>query len=303
MKHISVMLDETIDLLNIKPDGIYVDATLGAGGHSLEICKRLTTGRLIGFDKDAEAIERTSKRLEAYKDKITLVHSSYTKIGETLQKLGIEHVDGVLFDLGVSSPQFDDPERGFSYRFDARLDMRMDQSQPLSAYEVVNEYSEEDLIRILKHHAEERYAARIVKNILARRPVETTFQLVECIRDAYPAKDLKKGHPAKKTFQALRIEVNNEFGEASDAIHQAIHAIGPKGRVVVITFHSLEDRFVKEIFNEYGKPPKVNPRIPVIEEVEMEYRLLNKGVKASQEELEVNNRAHSAILRGLERKG
>lgn len=303
MKHISVMLDETIDLLNIKPDGIYIDGTLGAGGHSLEICKRLTTGRLIGFDKDADAIARTTQRLQEYSDKITLVHASYTEISNTLKELGIDKVDGVLFDLGVSSPQFDDPDRGFSYRFDARLDMRMDQSQPLSAYEVVNEYSEEALIRILKHHGEERYAPRIVKNILERRPVETTFQLVECIRDAYPAKELKKGHPAKKTFQALRIEVNNEFQEASDAIHQAINALAPKGRVVVITFHSLEDRYVKEIFNEYGKPPKVNPRIPVIEEVTLDYRLLNKGIKASEKELNENNRAHSAILRGIERKG
>ena len=303
MKHIPVMLDETIELLNIKPDGIYIDGTLGAGGHSLEICKRLTTGRLIGFDKDAQAIERTTKRLEEYSDKITLVHSSYTALREKLDELGIEEVDGVLFDLGVSSPQFDDPERGFSYRFDARLDMRMDQSQALSAYEVVNNYSEEDLINILKHHAEERYAPRIVKNIIAARPVETTFQLVECIRAAYPAKDLKKGHPAKKTFQALRIEVNDEFGEARSAIRQAIQSVKPKGRVVVITFHSLEDRFVKELFNEYGKPAKVNPRIPVLEPVTLDYRLLNKGAKASEAELEVNNRSHSAILRGIERKG
>lgn len=303
MKHIPVMLNETIELLNVKPDGIYIDGTLGAGGHSLEICKQLTTGRLIGFDKDAQAIERTQKRLEAYSDKITLVHSSYTALREKLDELGIDEVDGVLFDLGVSSPQFDDPERGFSYRFDARLDMRMDQSQALSAYEVVNNYSEDKLVEILKHHAEERYAPRIVKNILAARPVETTFQLVECIRAAYPAKDLKKGHPAKKTFQALRIEVNDEFGEARSAIRQAIESVKPGGRVVVITFHSLEDRFVKELFNEYGKPPKVNPRIPVLEPVDMAYRLLNKGVKASAEELEVNNRSHSAILRGIERKG
>ena len=303
MIHISVMLNETIDLLNIKPDGVYIDATLGAGGHSLEILKRLTTGRLIGFDRDVEAIGRTAKRLENYKDNITLVHSSYTALRATLDDLGIEEVDGVLFDLGVSSPQFDDPKRGFSYRYDARLDMRMDQSQALSAYEIVNEYSEEALIRILKDNAEERYAMRIVKNILARRPVETTFQLVECVRDAYPAKDLKKGHPAKKTFQALRIEVNDEFGEAKDAITQAIMSIKPKGRVVVITFHSLEDRIVKTLFNHYGKPAKVNPRIPQVEPDNLDYTILNKGTKATEEELEFNNRSHSAIVRGIERKG
>lgn len=303
MKHISVMLDETIELLNVKPDGIYVDATLGAGGHSLEILKKLKTGRLIGFDKDADAIERTSKRLEAYQDKITLVHGSYTQIAETLQALNIDSVDGVLFDLGVSSPQFDDPTRGFSYRFDARLDMRMDQSQALSAYEVVNEYSEEDLIRILKEHGEERYAKGIVKKIIANRAVTTTFELVDCIRSAYPAQELKKGHPAKKTFQALRIEVNDEFKEAREAIEQAIDSIQVGGRVVVITFHSLEDRYVKEIFNKYGKPAKVNPRIPVVIEETLNYKLLNKGMKPSKKELEDNNRAHSAILRGIERIG
>lgn len=301
MKHISVMLDETIDLLNVKPDGIYIDATLGAGGHSLEILKKIDKGRLIGFDKDADAIERTKKRLEAYQDKITLVHGSYTQISDVLNELGIQEVDGVLFDLGVSSPQFDDPERGFSYRFDARLDMRMDQSQSLSAYEIVNGYSEDDLVRILKEHGEERYAKGIVRKILANRPVSTTFELVECIRSAYPAQELKKGHPAKKTFQALRIEVNDEFKEAREAIEQAIASINIGGRVVVITFHSLEDRYVKEIFNKYGKPAKVNPRIPVVVEETLNYKLLNKGVKPSKEELEDNNRAHSAILRGIER--
>ncbi|WP_159641481.1 16S rRNA (cytosine(1402)-N(4))-methyltransferase RsmH [Erysipelothrix anatis] len=301
MKHIPVMLKETIDLLNVKPDGVYIDATLGAGGHSFEIVKQLTTGRLIGFDKDYDALERTKKRLEAYSDKVTFVQGSYTQLAETLKTLNIEAVDGVLFDLGVSSPQFDDPERGFSYRYDARLDMRMDQTQALSAYEVVNEYSDTELIRIFKENAEERYAARIVKNIMSNRPVTTTFELVECIRAAYPAKDLKKGHPAKKVFQALRIEVNNEFEEAQSAIEQAINAVNVGGRVVVITFHSLEDRIVKNIFNKYGKPTKVNPRIPVIEEEVLDYKLVSKAIKASTSELETNNRAHSAILRGIER--
>lgn len=301
MKHIPVMLDETIELLNIKPEGIYIDATMGAGGHSEAILQKLTTGQLIGFDKDYEAIERCKARLEPFGDKVRFVQGSYTQLSETLEELGIEGVDGVLFDLGVSSPQFDDPKRGFSYRFDARLDMRMDQTQALSAYEIVNEYEAQDIIDILKTNGEERFAPRIVQNIMQRRPVETTFELVECIRDAYPAKLLKKGHPAKKTFQALRIAVNDEFKEAKDAIHQAIHALNPMGRVVVITFHSLEDRIVKNIFNEYGKPKKVNPRIPVVETEALDYVLVSKAIKASQEELDVNNRAHSAIVRGIER--
>ncbi|RNM29071.1 16S rRNA (cytosine(1402)-N(4))-methyltransferase RsmH [Erysipelothrix rhusiopathiae] len=301
MKHISVMLNETIELLNINPEGIYVDATLGAGGHSYEICKQLTTGRLIGFDKDLDAIERTSKRLEVFGDKVTMVHGSYTQLTEKLNELGIDEVDGVLFDLGVSSPQFDDAERGFSYRFDSRLDMRMDQTQALSAYEVVNEYEEEHLGQILKDNSDERYARRIVKNIIENRPVETTFELVELIKRSYPGKDLKKGHPAKKTFQALRIEVNNEFEEVKDAVEQAVHVIKPGGRVVVITFHSIEDRIVKRIFSNYGKPKKVDPRLPIIEEQVLNYKLVSKALKASTEELEFNNRAHSAILRGIER--
>lgn len=301
MKHISVMLNETIELLNINPEGIYVDATLGAGGHSYEICKHLTTGRLIGFDKDLDAIERTSKRLSEFGDKVTMVHGSYTQLTEKLQELGIEAVDGVLFDLGVSSPQFDDGDRGFSYRFDSRLDMRMDQTQALSAYEVVNEYAEEDLVQILKDNSDERYARRIVKQIMENRPVETTFELVDLIKRAYPGKELKKGHPAKKTFQALRIEVNNEFEEVKDAVEQAVLAIKPGGRVVVITFHSIEDRIVKRIFSNYGKPKKVDPRLPIIEEEILNYKLVSKALKASAEELEFNNRAHSAILRGIER--
>lgn len=301
MKHISVMLNESLDLLNINPEGVYIDATLGAGGHSLEICKRLTTGKLICFDKDADAIVRGTQRLEAYQDKVTLVHSSYTDLRQTLNQMGIDEVDGVLFDLGVSSPQFDDAARGFSYRFDSKLDMRMDQSQALSAYVIVNEYEEDELVRIFKDNAEERYAKRIASEIIKARPVETTFDLVDIIKKSYPSKELKKGHPAKKVFQALRIEVNDEFGEAKDAINQAIHSIKPKGRVVVITFHSLEDRMVKNIFNTYGKPPKVNPRIPVIVEDSVNYQLIKKGIKPSIEELEENNRAHSAILRCIER--
>ena len=215
--------------------------------------------------------------------------------------MGIAEVDGILFDLGVSSPQFDDAHRGFSYRFDARLDMRMDQSQALSAYEVVNEYSLDDLIRIFKEHGEERYSKRIAELIIENRPVETTFELVDLIKRAYPNKELKKGHPGKKVFQALRIEVNDEFEEVKSAMHQAIQHLKVGGRLVVITFHSLEDRLVKNIFNEYGKPKKVDPRLPIIEEEELNYKLSSKALKASKTELEENNRAHSAIVRSIER--
>lgn len=301
MKHIPVMLEETLDLLNIHKDGIYIDATLGGGGHSEAILNRLEGGMLLGFDKDIDAIERTNKRLEPFGSQFQWVHSSYTALIKTLKEKDINEVDGVLFDLGVSSPQFDDAHRGFSYRFDARLDMRMDQSQSLSAYEVVNAYEPKDLIRVLRENGEERYAKRIVELIVEARPVETTFELVDIIKRAYPNKELKKGHPAKKVFQALRIEVNNEFEEAKDAIRQAIESIKVGGRVVVITFHSLEDRLVKQLMNEYGKPKKVNPRIPELTEESLDYKLITRALKASKDELEYNNRAHSAIVRAIER--
>ncbi len=301
MKHIPVMLKECIELLNIHEDGIYIDATLGAGGHSLAILEELKGGRLIGFDRDIDAIERTTLRLQEYADQTTFVHNSYTALSDTLDELGIEAVDGILFDLGVSSPQFDDAHRGFSYRFDARLDMRMDQSQSLDAYEIVNTYDAKDLVRILRENGEERYAKRIVELIIEARPVETTFQLVDIIKRAYPNKELKKGHPAKKVFQALRIEVNDEFEEVKSAMHQAISRLKIGGRLVVITFHSLEDRLVKNIFNEYGKPKKVDPRIPMLEEEVLNYKLVTRAVKASKSELEINNRAHSAIVRAIER--
>lgn len=301
MIHYPVMLKETLEYLNVKEDGIYVDGTLGAGGHSEAILKHLTTGKLIAFDKDIAALNRTHDRLSQYGDRFVAVHGSYTQMKEKLNELGIDQVDGILFDLGVSSPQFDDPKRGFSYRFDERLDMRMDQSQKLSAYEVVNEYQEEDLIRILKDYGEERYASGIIKHIIAMRPLETTFDLVEAIKKAYPYKEMKKGHPAKKTFQAIRIEVNNELREVEDAIQQSIDSIKIGGRVVVLTFHSLEDRLVKQAFNKVGKPAKVNPRIPVPIEENINYKVILKGKKASKKELEENNRSHSAILRVLER--
>lgn len=301
MKHYPVMLNECITELNIKPDGIYIDATLGAGGHSFEIAKRLTEGKLIVFDKDHEALARGKEKLQAYEDNVIFMHRSYADIKTVVSELGLKGVDGILFDLGVSSPQFDDPKRGFSYRFDSRLDMRMDQRQSLSAYEVVNTYDEEDLIRILQEFGEERYAKKIVAEMIKARPITTTFELVDVIKKAYPAYELKKGHPARQTFQALRMEVNDELKDLNQALEAAIEVINPKGRVVVLSFHSLEDRLVKQKFNAVGKKAKVNPRIPIPIEASLNYKVRKKGVKASKEELAENSRSRSALLRSLER--
>lgn len=302
MSHYSVLLDESIELLNIKPDGVYVDCTLGRGGHSLEVLKHLSPqGRLFGFDRDAQAIEESTARLSEYHGQFQAIHAPFSHLKEALAAIDITAVDGILFDLGVSSPQFDQQDRGFSYRFDARLDMRMDQTQTLDAYEVVNTYEPEVLIHVLRTYGEERYAASIVKHIVEARPVTTTFELVECIKRAYPNKELAKGHPGKKTFQAIRMEVNSELQEIETAIKDGLSLLNQDGRMVVISFHSLEDRLVKTIFNDYGKPEKVNPRIPVNIEQEKDYRLITKGAKASKQELEENRRSHSAILRAIER--
>ncbi len=296
--HQSVMLKEAIQALNIKENGIYIDGTLGRAGHALEIDSRLTSGTLIAFDKDIEAIQ-TGKELLS--DRAVIVHDSFATINTSLDRLKLEKIDGALFDLGVSSPQFDDQDRGFSYRFDAKLDMRMDQTQAHSAYEVVNDYSEQRLIEILKVYSDERYAKGIVREIIKARPVETTFELVECIKKAYPNRELRKGHPGKKTFQAIRMEVNNELGDIEAALHQAISRCKVGGRVVVITFHSVEDRLVKNIFNKVASPAKVDPRIPVIVDEEPAFKWIYKNKKPSKEEIEINNRAHSAILRVIER--
>lgn len=297
--HVSVMLNEAIKALNIKKDGIYLDATLGRAGHTKAIEDELDTGLVIAIDKDLDAIEASKKILG---DKARIVHDSFANIDQVLDDLDIDKIDGVLFDLGVSSPQFDDSERGFSYRFDARLDMRMDQTQSLDAYQVVNEYDEDKLIEILKLYSDERYAKGIVRNIIDARPVETTFELVECIKKAYPYRELKKGHPAKKTFQAIRMEVNNELGDIRKALDSAMNRLKPGARIAVITFHSVEDRLVKNIFNDKATPAKVNPRIPVpIEEEKLEFKWIHKNKKPSKKEIEENNRAHSAILRVIER--
>ncbi len=307
MEHISVLLDESIELLNIKEDGIYVDCTLGRGGHSSEILKRIPKGHLYAFDLDQKAIDESRTRLEAIGSNFTLIHAPFEEFSARLDALGVGQVDGILMDLGVSSPQFDDPERGFSYRFDARLDMRMDQSQELDAWQIVNTWPKEEMIRILREYGEEPNAGRIASAIVNARqnkPIDTTFELVDVIKGALPAAILrKKGHPAKQTFQALRMEVNKELPQLTSTLEQGLERLKPGGRMVVITFHSLEDRIVKQAFARRAIPPKVNRRIPVAGEAKMDYRLVNrKPITASPEELEANLRAHSAKLRGVERE-
>lgn len=308
MEHTSVLLHETVDLLNVKPDGIYVDGTLGRGGHAKLLISKLTTGHLYAFDKDEQALRESEVNLSEFADKITLIHNDFRSAQEELCKRGVSGVDGFMMDLGVSSPQFDDPARGFSYRFDARLDMRMDQSQSLDAYQVVNTYPASELIRILREYGEERYAAAIANTIVKRRasrPVETTFDLVDAIREALPEKELrKKGHPAKKTFQAIRIEVNDELGALKQGLTQALDLLNESGRCAVITFHSLEDRIVKNTFKDYSSAPFVEPKLP-LRASQMEqasFRLITKKpITAAEGELNENNRSHSAKLRVIER--
>jgi 16S rRNA (cytosine1402-N4)-methyltransferase len=309
MEHKSVLLQETIDLLNIRPDGIYVDCTLGRGGHSEEILKRLTTGHLYAFDKDETAIAESSKRLSGYASQATLIHADFRDLKQKLAEYGVYEADGVMMDLGVSSPQFDDPQRGFSYRFDTPLDMRMDQSDSLTAYDVVNTYRFEDLVRILRTYGEETNAVRIARAIEKRRehdgPIETTGQLVDTIRSALPEKILrKKGHPAKQTFQAIRIEVNHELDALTEGLEDACNLLKTGGRCAVITFHSLEDRIVKTTFKRYSSAPFVDPKLPLKESqmVQASFSLVTRHpVMASEEEMEENHRAHSARLRVLER--
>ena len=305
-KHYSVLLNESIDLLKIKPDGIYVDCTLGGGGHSLEVLKRLTTGHLYAFDQDKYAIEKAKIRLQDYLDKVTIINSNFTNIKTELNELGIEQVDGILYDLGVSSFQFDIPERGFSYRFDGPLDMRMNQDDSLSCYDIVNSYSENELKKILYEYGEEKFAPSIARNIVKSRmvkPIETTFELVDIIKKSLPAAVLRKsGHPAKQTFQALRIEVNGELDVLKDSLEAAVSLLKPAGRVVVITFQSLEDRIVKQLFKKYTTLdiPKGLPYVP--DYMKLEYKLVNnKVILPSEEELSENNRSHSAKLRAIEK--
>lgn len=305
--HISVLLQETVDGLNIKEDGIYVDCTLGGGGHSQEILKRLTTGHLYCFDQDETAIAAASQRLSQISDRFTIIYSNFKNIKSKLNELGVEKVDGVVFDLGVSSPQFDDGDRGFSYNYDARLDMRMDRNQKLSAYDIVNEYSFEELVKILYMYSDEKFAKQIARAIERHRnqkPIETTFELVDIIKEAIPAPARRKGgHPAKRTFQALRIAVNDELSVFEYALNDALDMLNVGGRVAVITFHSLEDKICKYTFQEVTKQPDVPISMPVIPEyLQPKFKkITRKPIVASEEELNENHRCHSAKLRIIER--
>ena len=305
--HISVLLEECLDGLNIKPDGIYVDGTLGGAGHSSEIAKRLTTGRLIGIDRDPIALKAAGERLAPYQDRVTLVHSNFCEIDNVLNELSISAVDGILLDLGVSSPQLDDSSRGFSYMADAPLDMRMNNHDVLTAEQIVNTWSYEELRRILFDYGEERYAPQIAAAICRRReqaPIKTTLELVDVIRSAMPAQALReKQHPAKRSFQAIRIAVNDELGAVRKVMDVAVSKLKPGGRLAVITFHSLEDRIVKNSMAEAAKGCTCPPNFPVcVCGKKPQVKLVNrKPIVASDEELDVNPRSRSAKLRVCEK--
>ena len=304
-KHDTVLLKETIDGLNIKPDGVYVDATLGGGGHTSYLLSKLTTGRVISFDQDILAINYAKERFDD--DRLTLVHRNFEFIKEELNALGIEKIDGILYDLGVSSPQLDLVERGFSHSKTARLDMRMDQTQSLDAYEIVNTYSYEELVRIFFRYGEEKFSKQIAREIESRRkekPIETTTELADIIKSKIPEKFKRmKGHPARRVFQALRIAVNNELQVFENSLQDAIELLDKGGRVSVITFHSLEDRICKQIYLEYERGPELPKNMPIIPEgYEPSLKRVNKKpILASKEELEENNRARSARLRIAEK--
>lgn len=304
--HISVLLNECIDNLNIKPDGIYVDGTMGGGGHSLEIAKRLTTGRLICIDQDPNAHEAAGKRLAEYKDRITFVRDNFGNIKSILDSLGIEKIDGMLLDIGVSSHQLDEAERGFSYQQDAPLDMRMNPDRPFSAYDVVNGYDEDELDRVIFTYGEERWARRIAQFIVKEReakPIETTGGLVDIIKKAVPKGARKDGpHPAKRTFQAIRIEVNGELEVLQRAIDDVAARLAVGGRLCIITFHSLEDRIVKEAFRKQENPCICPPQFPVCVcgKKPLGRVITRKPILPSKEELEENPRSRSAKLRVLE---
>ncbi len=306
-EHISVLLKETVDGLDIKPDGIYVDGTLGGGGHSEEILKRLDTGKLIGIDQDENALKAASERLKEYGDKFIPVRDNFSNILEVIEKLGINKIDGMMMDLGVSSHQLDEADRGFSYRYDAPLDMRMDQRSDLDAYRVVNTYTEDDLNRIFRDYGEENWARRIAKFICEQReekPIETTLELVDLIYRAIPAATRREGgHPAKRTFQAIRIEVNGELEIIKQTIKDITSVLNKGGRISIITFHSLEDRLVKQTYKELATgcicPPEIpicmcnnKPKLKVI---------TRKPILPSQTELEMNARSKSAKLRVAKR--
>ena len=306
-KHKSVLLNETIDGLNIKPDGIYVDGTLGGGGHAYEVCRRLgEKGSIIGIDQDAAAIEAASARLKDFGEKVTIVRSNYCDMKSKLHELGIDKVDGIVLDLGVSSYQLDTAERGFSYREDAPLDMRMDTRQKMTARDIVNDYTEADLYRVIRDYGEDKFAKNIAKHIVQARavkPVETTAELSEIIRASIPMKVQKKsGHPAKRTFQAIRIELNRELDVLRDSLDDMIDLLNPGGRLCIITFHSLEDRIVKSAFRKNENPCTCPPDFPVCVcgKKSKGSIITKKPILPSEEELEYNSRSKSAKLRIFE---
>lgn len=306
-KHVSVLLDECIEGLNIKPDGIYVDGTLGGAGHSKEIAKRLETGYLIGIDQDQNAINKATEVLEPYKERVKIVRDNFSNIKNVLWHLGVEKIDGILLDLGVSSHQLDEGERGFSYQHDARLDMRMNRDQKLSAWEVVNKYTEEELHRIIKEYGEENWAKRIAEFIVlerAEKTIDTTFELVSVIKKAVPKGARADGpHPAKRTFQAIRIEVNGELDIIKNTIRDAVDRLNPGGRICIITFHSLEDRLVKDMFKYLNLQCVCPKEYPVCKcDKKREVKIITrKPIVSNKDELEKNNRARSAKLRIAEK--
>ena len=306
MKHVSVLLNESIDSLNIKEDGVYVDCTLGYGGHSSEILKRIKRGHLFAFDQDKNAIEASKIRLSEIGNNYTIIKSNFVNMKEKLLEIGVNEVDGILFDLGVSSPQLDEEDRGFSFHKDAKLDMRMDQDSSFSAYDVVNTYPESELARILFTYGEEKYAKSIAKNIVkvrANKPIETTFELVDVIKSSVPEKYSRDKHPARKSFQAIRIEVNHELDILESSMRDSLSMLKVGGILSVITFHSLEDRIVKNVFKSVTSiDPKVKglPNIP--SEYLPNYELVNnKAITPGKEELEENNRSRSSKLRVIRR--
>ncbi len=306
--HFSVLLEETITGLKVKPEGIYVDGTLGGGGHAYQVCKRLTTGRFIGIDQDEDAIRAAGRRLEEFSPKVTIIRSNYCRMKEVLKEAGVEAVDGIVLDLGVSSFQLDTVERGFSYRFDTKLDMRMDNRQSLTAREIVNEYSEKELYRIIRDYGEDQFAKNIAKHMVKAReiqPIETTFQLNEIIKAAIPAKMRKTGgHPSKKTFQAIRIECNHELEVLRDTLEDMIGLLNPGGRLCIITFHSLEDRLVKNAFKKAENPCICPSHFPVCVcgNKPKGKVVTRKPILPSEKELRENSRSKSAKLRVFEKE-
>jgi 16S rRNA (cytosine1402-N4)-methyltransferase len=306
--HTSGLLGETIESLNIKPDGIYMDGTLGGGGHAYEVCKRLgDNGHFYGIDQDEAAIEAASKRLEEFGDKVTIIRNNYCNAREALRQKGVEHVDGIVLDLGVSSYQLDTVDRGFTYKYDTPLDMRMDQRQSLTARDIVNDYDEKTLYHVIKDYGEEQFAKNIAKHIVMRReqkPIETTYELNEIIKAAIPAKmRATGGHPSKRTFQAIRIECNHELDVLKNSLEDMIEMLNPGGRLCIITFHSLEDRIVKNCFRKMENPCTCPPEFPVCVcgKTPLGKATPRKPILPSEEELEVNSRSKSAKLRVFER--